>query len=381
MASQRRTIARGIYEDRYGFEVQWRDRGLSRSKRFPRDTTLDHLKAWRRTKVLQATDKREPLGSFVRDAVRFLARRRRLVSFKSDRAHLRPWIHRFRTLSRFAVTREHIQAAIEEWAAAGYSPRTLRHRRRILGQLLTALDPDRANPCAHVKLPKIVKRKPRPVEASLIRDVALNLRKQELVGRLWSAKTRARFLVLALTGVRPAQLMRAQPGDLDWSRGLWYVDPAKGDEGTIVAFNEQTRAAWTVFVQAQAWGPYDTRSFAKTLRRNGWPKGVRPYQLRHTVGQTLKELGADLGSIQDHLGHSSPVTTRQFYVGPSLTQLRQTSAQLDGRLEPFALDLPDAPPRMSKKQKAKDRQNRPRIASAADRRKAGAARPPTTKPA
>lgn len=361
MARQRRTVAPGIYEDAYGFEVQWRDAGRSRSKRFPNDSPLERLKAWRKTKIAHATERRAPIGSFARDAVRFLAGRKSLVSFKSDRAHLRPWIHRFVKLSRFAVTREQVQQAIGEWAAAGYSPRTIRHRKRILGQLFTALDPDSSNPCAHAKLPRIVKRKPRPVDASVIRDVALSLRKQELVGRLRDAKTRARFLILTLTGVRPAQLMRAQPSDLDWDRGLWYIDPAKGDEGTIVAFNDQIRAAWQVFAQAGAWGVYDGRSFAKTLRRNGWPRGVRPYQLRHTVGQTLKEQGAELGAIQDHLGHSSPSTTSQFYVGPSITQLRATSAQLDGRLEPFALELPERTTRMSKKEKAKERQNRPEL--------------------
>lgn len=338
---KKRTLATGIYEDTYGREVRWMD-GRPRTKRFPLDAPLEDLKRFRERRLRQVTDHRRALGlgSFVRDVAQFLKGRKRLPSFKSDRAHLRPWAKRFGRASRFAITRDGVQGAVNDWERLGYSPREIRHRVRMLKQVFRSLDPGMSTPCDGIRLPKVIKRKARPVSASIVRDVALQLRKQELTGKLRDAKTRARFLVLALTGQRPIQVMRAQPSHLDWDRGLWYVNPAKGDEGSIVAFNDQIRAAWTLFTQAHAWGLYDGRSFAKTLHRNGWPRGVRPYQLRHTVGQTLKELGADLGDIQDHLGHASPVTTRQHYLGPSIAQLRATSAKLDGRVDPFALELP-----------------------------------------
>jgi hypothetical protein len=78
----------------------------------------------------------------------------------------------------------------------------------------------------------------------------------------------------------------------------------------------------------------------KTLRRNGWPKGIRPYTLRHTVGLSLSELGVDLGDIQAHMGHASPTTTR-IYVPAVLQRLREASQKLDGRLvSPFAVEAP-----------------------------------------
>jgi len=218
-----------------------------------------------------------------------------------------------------------------------YSPRELRHRVQLLEQLFRHLDPGHPTPCAGVQLPKIVRRKPRPVADTIINDVACRLRQHETIGRLRDSKTRARFLILALSGVRPAQLKRTTAADLDVTSGVWYVDPAKGDEGSIVALNVQLRAAWALFIAANAWGAYDGRSFSKTLKRNGWPADVRPYQLRHTVGQRLKELDVDLGDIQEHLGHSSPATTQRAYLGASLARMRAVGVKLDGWVDPVAL--------------------------------------------
>jgi integrase len=47
-------------------------------------------------------------------------------------------------------------------------------------------------------------------------------------GKLTDAKTRARFMVLTATGMRPAQLRRAVRTDVDLRRRLWKVRSAKG---------------------------------------------------------------------------------------------------------------------------------------------------------
>lgn len=366
----RRTLAPGIYEDRYGREVRWPG---GKPKRYPLDAPLEQLVAYRKRMRQQTAARRRVHGggSFVRDVARFLRERRHRPCYKSDKSHLRPWVERFGRASRFAITHEGVQGAVNEWARQGYSPRELRHRVKLLQRLFRHLDPGQPTPCDGVTRPKIVKRKPRPVPAHVVRDVALNLRKQEIrgIGRLRSAKTRARFLVLALTGARPVQVMRATRSDLDLERGIWYVEPAKGDDGATMALNAQQRAAWQLFIAAEAWGRYDARSFSKTLQRNGWPKGIRPYNLRHTVGQTLRELGADLGDIQDHLGHASPDTTSQFYVGPSLDRLRAISARLEGRVNPFAVELPQPTSTTGREQKEKKGEKRRSFAPQPDQRK------------
>lgn len=353
-----RRIAKGVYEDRYGFEIRWSDAGHTRTKRFPADTPLALLKDKRQTYLKQARPAREDTGSFPREAVRFLSARKHLVSFKSDRAHLRPWIHLFKRLSRHAITSDQIRKAINDWHGAGYSARTLRHRLRILKQFFSVTDPDSSNPCRGIKTPTVQKTRPRRVSDETISQVAKQLRKQEIAGRLRDMKTRARFLVLAMTGMRPAQLMRAKPYDIEGR--MWTIQPAKGDNGGLIYINDEIAQAVTLFVAAQAWGVYDSRSFSKTLQRNGWPKGIRPYTLRHRVGQHLRASGADLGDIQDHLGHASPATTRKHYLEPDLERLKATSERLVGRLDPDALLRTTTTTK--KKRKSTSGENRPRIA-------------------
>src|SRR5437868_3493050 len=153
-----RRIARGVYEDAYGFRVVWPLLGKPKCKRFPRDTPLERLKEYRRQQIDRALQRRglDRTGSFIRDGVRFLRPRR---------------------------------------------------------------GPD-----------------------ALVRDVALELRKHEVLGYLRSAKTRARYLVDATCGQRPVQHMRAQPADVDLERRIWFVDGAKHDNGAIVYLNDDMAA-------------------------------------------------------------------------------------------------------------------------------------------
>lgn len=346
MRSRRQRLATGVYADRAGISVMWREHGRLQEQRFPLSTPLEHLTRYRDQRVHAATERFPsfPAGSLARDAVKFLKTRKGRPSFKSDRAHLRPWIRQFGRRSRWALSREDCTIVVAEWSAAGYSPREIRHRVRILQQVYQFFDGSRAiTPLDDVKVPSRPKARPISVSDTVVRDVALELRKHELLRYLRDGKTRARYLVLATTGQRPAQVMRAQPSDLDLERRIWFVRPAKGDAGTTVYLNDDMLAAWQLFIAAQAWGPYDSRSFAKTLRRCGWPKGIRPYALRHTVGLTLSELGVDLGDIQAHMGHASPNTTRQFYVPGLPSRLKAASVKLEGRL-PAALVVPTPVP-------------------------------------
>lgn len=334
-AGSSRKVAVGIYRDRYGYRVVWPLLGKPKTKRFPADAPLEKLKAYRRQQLDLAHQRRglDRTGSFVRDVVRFLRLRRGRPSFKSDRAHLRAWLQRFKRTSRWAITSEECAVAVADWREAGYSAREIRHRVRLLRELYTTLDGAKVDtPVDELELPKIPKARPRSVPDALVREVALELRKHEVLGLLRDAKTRARYLVDATCGQRPVQHMRAQPADVDLERRIWFVQPAKNDNGTIVYLNDDMHAAWSLFIAAKAWGFYDRRSYAKVLRRCGWPAGIRPYALRHSVGLSLSELGVDLGDIQAHMGHADINTTRQFYVPAVLARLKDASDRLDGRL-------------------------------------------------
>lgn len=335
----------GIFRDRYGYRVTWRDRGRQREKRFPPDTPLDVLTAWRNRRIAQSPSGGAPAIGLARDVVRYLKGRRHLASYVTERAQLRAWVHRYPKLSRWALTADHVRAAIADWQKHGYSAQEIRHRVNALKRLYRTLDGGTSStPCDGVKLPRLPKSRPVPVPDDLIRQVAIQLQiaERDDVGSahvLRSSKTRARYLVLAATGQRPAQLKRARPSDVDLERRVWVVRPAKGDAGTIVVLNDDMLAAWRLFIAADAWGAFSTRSFVRTLRAHGWPKGIRPYNLRHSVGFALSGAGVDLGDIQAHMGHTDPRVTRRFYVPTLLERQARASAAIDGRLGPTAMGL------------------------------------------
>jgi len=332
MKKRRTRIATGIFSDRYGYAIVWPVQGTPKEKRFPQDTPLHVLKDYRAKQVEIARQQKalNRAGSFVRDVVRFLAPRKGRPSFKSDRAHLRAWVQAFPNKSRWDLDREACADVVARWRQRGYSAKTIRHRVRIIKALYAHFDGSHAEtPVDDLELPRLPKARPIAVTADVVRGVALELLKHEALGWLRDAKTRGRFLVLATTGQRPIQVIRAQPTDVDFERGVWTVRPAKGDAGTLVYLNADMLNAWRLFAAAGAWGRYDTSSFAKTLRRCGWPTWTRPYNLRHTVGLALSARDVDLGDIQQHMGHASPTTTR-IYVPGLPARARAASLKLEG---------------------------------------------------
>jgi integrase len=346
---KRTKVAKGIWEHQYGRSVIWRERGRQKEKHFGFDTPIETLKKFRNRKIRQAGEMKDATddvlktgGSFVRDVARYLRTRKGRGGYKSDRSHLRPWACRFRHRSRHAVSKEDVSTALAEWFAdtvgpdgktvKGKSPQELKHRKNVLRRMYRFHDGDDARtPCDGVRLPKIPRTRPKGVPDTVIATVADNLRHAP---RLKDGKTLARFLVLATCGQRPCQVRRARRRvDVDFEARVWDVEPAKGDAGGPIGLNAEMLAAWELFDRVNAWGDFNARSFVNTLRRHGWPAGVRPYQMRHQVGQTLAARGVDLGDIQLHMGHTTPATTRRFYVPGELARAHAASARIDGRFD------------------------------------------------
>jgi len=330
---KRTNIAVGVYRTQYGYAVIWKDRGRNREKHFAPDTPVAVLKAFRKQQVKMATPAtgtEGPAGSFPRDCVRMLRGRKGQPSYKSDRSHLKPWVVRFRRLSRHAITKEAIKLALADWQDK--SPQERKHRLNILRQVFYFHDGDEATtPCDGIKI-KVPKRRPQGVPDDIIQRVALSLNGAPWLG---DRKTWARFLVLATCGKRPCQVKRARRNlDVNFTTRIWDVEPAKGSMGGPLYLNDEMLAAWQAFDAADAWGWYDSRSFSKTLKRHGWPDGVRPYNMRHQTLQTMSNQGVELGRVQQAAGHASPDTTRRFYVPHELAHSQEASTKIDGRFDP-----------------------------------------------
>lgn len=332
-AGKRRTVERGIYQDGTGYEVVARAGRLRRSQRFESGTALATMRAWRDATASDLRDEQQPTAdpSTLNAAIDRYIARTELPKDHAYRPSLNAWKAELGPLKRRAITPALVQQALDRWKHDDYSPQSLYYRRLVLEKVWKTLDGPRVKTPVdhiHIRRPKT----PRPVwvpDATIL-AVARTLRRHEVKKQLHSAKTRARFLVLATTGQRPAQMKRAMPADVDLKRRIWWVEPAKGGERVPVYLNAEMRTAWTLFIRANAWGHYDTRSFARTLRHSGWPAGIRPYNLRHALGFSLSAKGADLGDIQLALGHTNPSTTR-IYVGAIEKRMRKVSKRLDGR--------------------------------------------------
>jgi integrase len=351
----RTRVAKGVYHDAFGYAATVKVGKVQREKRFPNDAALEDMQTWqRRTRGTLLVDqpvtttRQTRKRSFIRDVARYLKTRKGLSSYRADRSHLQAWISILGRRSRASLSRHDVLTALALWRTHGQrrrhqtiarelAPRTLRHRFRVLKDLYRALDgPDAPCPCDGLPWPKVPKTVPRDVPLRTIRKVTRRL-------ALLYPQEHARLLVLATTGRRPAEVMRTDPKhDLNLRRGIWTVPAAKDGEPTQLYLNGEMIAAWKSLLKADATGAYDTTLYAQRLRKCGWPKGIRPYNVRHALAMEILRRGGDLSDVQAHLGHASIDTTRRFYAGSLVSREKLTSERLTGRLAVPAETVPAA---------------------------------------
>jgi hypothetical protein len=103
--------------------------------------------------------------------------------------------------------------------------------------------------------------------------------------------------ILTADRVRPAEVKRAEPGDVDLDRRVWMMRTAKGGAMRAIVVNDEMLTAWKVFIAAGAWESFDTSDHDKRPYAAGWPKDVRPYQARRFMPLELGERGIDLADV------------------------------------------------------------------------------------
>ncbi len=349
---KRRTLARGIYLDSGGFELRIMVGGVLYTTRRPHGTSLADLKNARLALRAQAHTEtpKSARGSLAADAEKYLTLIRHLASCRNRKAHLAHWCALYPSVHRHTITARHVMEAQNVWRDHGVSPKSINHRVDTLRNLYHRLDGSRRpTPCDDVARLDVPKTMIQRVSDDLILDVDARLQAHEADPRhpLWSAKTRARFRVLTSTGKRPCEIMRAKPEDVDLVNRVWVPRDAKGGYTPGVYLNDDQLAAWQLFILAKAWGPYNTGSFANTIRAAGWPAEVRPYQARHTMWITASERGADLADIAAGAGHKDARLTRRVYVPVLNSRLQRLSETMAGRFQGWPVVPVSAPARKS----------------------------------
>lgn len=337
---KRRTIARGIYHDSGGYEIRVVVGGTPYSARLPTDATLNELKRKRtqlETRGRTETPRLER-GTLASDAIRYINMVKHLESWKDREAHLRAWTILYGDVRRHRLSSADVLHARIGWLAKKLAPKTINHRVDTLRNLYRRLDGKHAwTPCDDIEPLHVPKTPIQRISNDLILTVDRNLQLMEADPSAppWNGKTRARFRVYVSTGKRPCEIMRAQPGDVNLEARVWVPRDAKGGFCPGVYLNDDMLQAWKLFIAEQAWGRYSTGAFAVTLRSAGWPKGVRPYQVRHNTWITASERGVDLADIAVGAGHKDPRMTRRAYVPVLNSRLQRLGEAIDGRFSGF----------------------------------------------
>lgn len=331
---KRLRVAAGIYRDGRGLAAVVKVGPVQREKRYPLGSDLHDLKQWQET--TKATLKRkQPLtqrGGFERDAKRYINQVKHLASWKARNIEVNAWIAEFGHRHRSTIKTADVLRTRADWLAQKVAPKTVNNRVQTLRHLYRTLDGKHADtPCDDLSPLPVHKTPAIVITDAKVCEVEQTLAGFESVKRLPDQKTRARFRVLASTGKRPSEMMRAQPSDVDLGRRVWVVRDGKGGYSPGLYLNDDMIAAWSLFVAADAWGPYNTNSFARTLRSAGWLKGVRPYNLRHTTWIMAMERGADARDVQAGAGHKRFETTQRHYVGVRNSRMQKLSELLEGR--------------------------------------------------
>jgi site-specific recombinase XerD len=329
---KRKRLDRGIYEDKTGRAAIC----LGKEKRFPPETPLKVMRAWQESirRKYKASGRARSIRGTLADAVnRWDGQETHLASWRERRAELRAWVALYGDKRLTAIDDEDVRRAISVWTVAGVAPKTIRNRLWSLQHLYKlAYGKQTDTPVDEVERPAKVRRVITPTAAETILFVYGNLLKFEESGRLRDAKTRARYMVRASTGRRPCEIMRAQPTDVDVDRREWRVRDAKGGWSEGIYLNDDMLIAWMTFIEADAWGPFNTGSQAEVLRAAGWPEHSRPYNLRHSVGMSLSEQGVDLADVGGWLGQTDIRTTRGSYVPILKGRMQRSAEAIEGRL-------------------------------------------------
>jgi integrase/recombinase XerC len=152
------------------------------------------------------------------------------------------------------------------------------------------------------------------------------------------------------TGIRVSELCELDPGHVDYGRRTVRVR-GKGDKERTVPVGAPALRAVTRWLDTgrpvlatAASGPalflgvrggrLDPRAARRIvhdrLREAGASRDTGPHGLRHSAATHLLEGGADLRSVQEILGHSSPATT-QIYTHVSIERLKSSYRQAHPR--------------------------------------------------
>lgn len=182
-----------------------------------------------------------------------------------------------------------------------------------------------SNPCVGLRAPKA----PKTLPHALSPDEAVRLVEMPADTPL-DIRDKAMFELLYSSGLRLAELVSLDPGDMDFADACVRVT-GKGSKTRIVPLGSHAISAlqnWLA-VRSQLASPDETALFVgksgqrispRTVQhqlrqwgvKQGIASGVHPHLLRHSFATHVLQSSGDLRAVQEMLGHAS-ISTTQVY--------------------------------------------------------------------
>ena len=223
------------------------------------------------------------------------------------------WVTALGDRHRDAITAVDVRQQLAAW---GKAPSTLNHRRQVLSSLYKSLNGANGyNPVREV--PKVRERydTPRSLSYSVITAI---------LDQMGPTQSRARFAVMAYTGLPQAQMAQLTPADVDLKAKTVRVSPrrkGKGSPGRTLPLSPQAVQAFKDFAAANCWGEFSRSSMAKAFRnavknaratRTDIPQSIRAYDLRHSFLTEIYRKTGDIHAVSHLALHSTPAQTARY---------------------------------------------------------------------
>jgi integrase/recombinase XerC len=193
------------------------------------------------------------------------------------------------------------------------------------------------SPAALVSTPKLPKHLPRVPTIEEMNRVVESAADEEAA---WPERDRAIFELLYGCGIRNAELVGIDLGDIHWANEAILVR-GKGRKERYVPLGDAAAEALRAYLpvreaalakashgagkrsqalllnlRVRGSGRLTTRSVGRIVKHialaHGLPADVHPHTLRHAFGTHMLEEGADLRAIQELLGHQRLSTTQRY---------------------------------------------------------------------
>ena len=194
------------------------------------------------------------------------------------------------------------------------------------------------NPASEMELPRLGRRLPKA--AMTVEETETVLALPDLSNPL-GLRDRAILEVFYSTGIRRSELAHLTLSDLDFERGIVFVNQGKGKKDRFVPIGQRAMAwvskyldearprlvvgetlALFLNVDGNPLDPlYLTERIRQYLKESGIQKKGGCHLFRHTTATLMLEGGADIRYIQQMLGHAD-LSSTQVYTHVAIQQLK-----------------------------------------------------------